>query len=311
MQDLHELPKLRDSLSYLYVEHAIVDKKDSSIEFIQKEGRTQAPVAALCVLMLGPGTSISHAAVKVLAESGCLLVWTGEDATRCYAQGLGETRKGYHVLRQAELCMNPEKRLDVIRRMYQMRFPEPLPPDLSLEQIRGMEGSRVRSVYYQASKQYGVAWSGRRYDRSNWGNADPLNRALSAGNALLNGICHAAIVSGGYSPALGFVHTGRQTSFVYDIADLYKAEITIPLAFQTVAESDEHVDGRVRAACRQKFKEAKLLERILPDIDGLFDVDGDFIPPEGDPDSEPSLPAPLWEAPVEGEQDCPDEEAAP
>jgi CRISPR-associated protein Cas1 len=311
MQDLHELPKLRDSLSYLYVEHAMVDKKDSSIEFIQKEGRTQAPVAALCVLMLGPGTSISHAAVKVLAESGCLLVWTGEDATRCYAQGLGETRKGYHVLRQAELCMNPEKRLDVIRRMYQMRFPEPLPPDLSLEQIRGMEGSRVRSVYYQASKQYGVAWSGRRYDRSNWGNADPLNRALSAGNALLNGICHAAIVSGGYSPALGFVHTGRQTSFVYDIADLYKAEITIPLAFQTVAESDEHVDGRVRAACRQKFKEAKLLERILPDIDGLFDVDGDFIPPEGDPDSEPSLPAPLWEAPVEGEQDCPDEEAAP
>jgi CRISPR-associated protein Cas1 len=311
MQDLHELPKLRDSLSYLYVEHAMVDKKDSSIEFIQKEGRTQAPVAALCVLMLGPGTSISHAAVKVLAESGCLLVWTGEDATRCYAQGLGETRKGYHVLRQAELCMNPEKRLDVIRRMYQMRFPEPLPPDLSLEQIRGMEGSRVRGAYYQASKQYGVAWSGRRYDRSNWGNADPLNRALSAGNALLNGICHAAIVSGGYSPALGFVHTGRQTSFVYDIADLYKAEITIPLAFQTVAESDEHVDGRVRAACRQKFKEAKLLERILPDIDGLFDVDGDFIPPEGDPDSEPSLPAPLWEAPVEGEQDCPDEEAAP
>lgn len=308
MQDLHELPKLRDSLSYLYVEHAIVDRKDSSIEFVQKEGRTQAPVAMLCVLMLGPGTSISHAAVKVLAESGCSIVWTGEDVTRCYAQGLGETRKGYHVLRQAELCMNPEARLGVIRRMYQMRFPDPLPPDLSLEQIRGMEGSRVRSSYYQASKKYGVPWSGRRYDRSNWSNADPINRALSAGNALLNGICHAAIVSGGYSPALGFVHTGRQTSFVYDIADLYKAEITIPLAFQTVAESKEHVDGRVRAACRQKFKEAKLLERILPDIDGLFGVDADFIPPEGDPDMETSLPAPLWDAPVEGEEDSPDEE---
>ncbi len=311
MQDLHELPKLRDSLSYLYVEHAIVDKKDSSIEFIQKEGRTQAPVAALCVLMLGPGTSISHAAVKVLAESGCLLVWTGEDATRCYAQGLGETRKGYHVLRQAELCMNPETRLGVIRRMYQMRFPDPLPPDLSLEQIRGMEGSRVRSAYYQASKKYGVPWSGRRYDRSNWSNADPVNRALSAGNALLNGICHAAIVSGGYSPALGFVHTGRQTSFVYDIADLYKAEITIPLSFQTVAESNEYVDGRVRTACRQKFKDVKLLERILPDIDGLFGVDGTFIPSEGDPDNETSLPAPLWDAPVEGEDDFPDEEVVP
>lgn len=310
MQDLHELPKLRDSLTYLYIEHAIVDRKDSSIEFIQKQGRTQAPVAVLCVLMLGPGTSVSHAAVKVLAESGCLIVWTGEDVTRCYAQGLGETRKGYHLLRQAELVSDPARRLEVIRRMYQKRFPNPLAPDLTLEQIRGMEGSRVRSIYYQSSKAYGVPWHGRRYDRGNWGNADPVNRALSAANALLNGICHAAIVSGGYSPGLGFIHTGRQTSFVYDIADLYKAEITIPLAFQIVAESPEHVDGRVRVACRQKFKDVKLLDRILPDIDDLLGVDGSFIPPEGDPDIETSLPAPLWDAPVE-EEDFLDEEATP
>ncbi|MBM3144076.1 MAG: type I-E CRISPR-associated endonuclease Cas1 [Chloroflexi bacterium] len=309
MQDLHELPKLRDSVSYLYIEHAIVDRKDSSIEFIQKEGRTQVPVAALCVLMLGPGTSVSHAAVKALAESGCLIVWTGEDATRCYAQGLGETRKGYHLLRQAELVSDPARRLEVIRRMYRKRFPEPLDSSLTLEQIRGMEGSRVRSIYYQSSKTYGVPWHGRRYDRGNWGNADPVNRALSAANALLNGICHAAIVSGGYSPGLGFIHTGRQTSFVYDIADLYKAEITIPLAFQTAAESPEHVDGRVRLACRQKFKEAKLLDRILPDIDDLLGVDGSFIPPEGDPDSETSLPAPLWDAPVEEADDSAAEEA--
>lgn len=297
MQDLHELPKLRDSLSYLYIEHVIVDRKDSSIEFIQKEGRTQVPVAALCVLMLGPGTSISHAAVKVLAASGCLIVWTGEDVTRCYAQGLGETRKGYHLLRQAELVSDPAQRLGVIRRMYQKRFSEPLDSNLTLEQIRGMEGSRVRSTYYQASKTYGAPWHGRRYDRRNWSRADPVNRALSAGNALLNGICHAAIVSGGYSPGLGFIHTGRQTSFVYDIADLYKTEFTIPLAFQTVAESSEQVDGRVRAVCRQKFKEAKLLSRILPDIDNLFGVDSSFIPPEGDPDKEISLPSPLWDVP--------------
>jgi len=310
MQDLHELPKLRDSLSYLYIEHAIVERKDSSIEFIQKDGRTQVPAAALCVLMLGPGTSISHAAVKVLAESGCLLVWTGEDVTRCYAQGLGETRKGYHLLRQAELVSDPAKRLEVIRRMYQKRFPDPLDPRLTLEQIRGMEGSRVRSAYYQASKTYGVPWQGRRYDRGNWGNADPVNRALSAANALLNGICHAAIVSGGYSPGLGFIHTGRQTSFVYDIADLYKAEITIPIAFQTAAESSEHIDGRVRLACRQKFKEVKLLERILPDVDDLLGINSSLVPPEGDPDSEPSLPAPLWGVPLDEEEDFIDEESA-
>jgi CRISPR-associated protein Cas1 len=299
MQDLHELPKLRDSLSYLYIEHAIVDRRDSSIEFIQKEGRTPVPVAALCVLMLGPGTSISHAAVKVLAENGCLIVWTGEDVTRCYAQGLGETRKGNHLLRQAELVSDPVKRMRVVRRMYQKRFSEPLDPNLSLEQMRGMEGSRVRSTYYQASQTYGVPWQGRRYDRSNWGNADPINRALSAANALLNGICHAAIVSGGYSPGLGFIHTGRQTSFVYDIADLYKTEITIPIAFQTVSESSQHIDSRVRSACRQKFKEVKLLERILPDIDTLLGVDRNFVPAEGDPDNETSLPAPLWDDIIE------------
>ena len=152
-----------------------------------------------------------------------------------------------------------------------------------------------------------MPWHGRCYDRGNWGNADPVNRALSAGNALLNGICHAAIVSGGYSPGLGFIHTGRQTSFVYDIADLYKAEITIPLAFQTVVESPEHVDGRVRVACRQKFKDVRLLDRILPDIDDLLGVDSSFVPPEGDPDSETSLPGPLWDAP---DEELSDEEAA-
>jgi CRISPR-associated protein Cas1 len=183
--------------------------------------------------------------------------------------------------------------------MYQKRFPEPLPPELTLEQIRGMEGARVRSIYHQASRKYGVPWSGRRYDRSNWSQADPINRALSAGNALLNGICHAAIVSGGYSPGLGFIHSGRQTSFVYDIADLYKAEITIPLAFQIVAESDQQVDGRMRSACRQKFKEARLLERLIPDIDDLLGVEADFVPPEGDPDVEAGLPAPLWDNPAE------------
>lgn len=308
MQDLHELPKLRDSLSYLYLEHAIIDRKDASIEFIQAEGRTQVPVALLCVLMLGPGTSVSHAAIKVLAESGCLVVWTGEDATRCYAQGTGETRKGYHLLRQAELCSDPPQRLRVIRAMYQKRFPEPLAADLTLEQIRGMEGARVRSTYHRYARETGVRWDGRRYDRSNWNNADPVNRALSAGNALLNGICHAAIVSGGYSPGLGFIHTGRQTSFVYDVADLYKAEITIPLAFETVAESDAKVDSRMRTACRQKFKDVRLLECILPDIDRLLGIERDTFPEEFDPDREVSLPGPLWDGPDQSEYPGAEEE---
>jgi len=267
MHDLHTLPKLRDGLSFLYLEHGIIERAQNAIEVLNDEGRTMVPVAALATLMLGPGTSITHAAIRVLAENGCLVIWCGEGAVRFYAHGYGETRKGYHLLRQAELAGNPAKRMDVVQRMYRFRFGEQLAPDLSLEQIRGMEGARVRKAYAEASRRYAVPWHGRQYDRSDWAAADPLNRALSAANACLNGICHAGIVSGGYSPGLGFIHTGRQLSFVYDIADLYKADLTIPIAFHTTAQGDQQIDRRVRIACRDAFKATKLLQRILPDIE--------------------------------------------
>ena len=302
IRDLHELPKLRDSLSYLYVEHAILNQKNQTVEYIRKdEGRVMIPVANLSVLLLGPGTSISHAAVKTLAEYGCSVVWVGENGTRFYAQGMGETRKAYHLLHQAELASDPAKRMRVVQRMYEKRFGEELDPGLTLQQVRGKEGARVRKAYNRASQKYGIVWAGRRYDRTNWRESDPINRGLSAANALLNGLCHAAIVSGGYSPAIGFIHTGKQLSFVYDIADLYKTEITIPIAFQTVAESGDKVESRVRQACREKFKQRKYLQRILPDIDHLINVDDQPLQNlAGDVDEDGALPTPLW-APLSGD----------
>jgi CRISPR-associated protein Cas1 len=298
MRDLHELPKLRDGLSYLYLERGRIEQKHKAVEFLDTEnGRTMIPAAALTVLMLGPGTSITHAAVKALADNGCLVVWVGEDGTRCYAQGGGETRKAYHVLKQAELSSDPEKRLKVVKRMYRYRFKEPLRPELSLEQIRGLEGVRVRQAYARASHRYGVEWHGRRYDRSNWDSGDPANRALSAAHALLNGLCHAAIVSGGYSPALGFIHTGKQLSFVYDIADLYKVEVTIPLAFHIVGESTENVHARVRQACREAFREHRLLKRILPDIQNILDLSSDVLEAGQEADSDSARPEPWWTPP--------------
>ncbi len=291
MKDLHELPKLRDSLSYLYVEHAFLERKDSALLVLQETGRTSLPAANLCLLLLGPGTTVTHAAVKLLAESGTSVLWIGEDMQKFYAQGLGETHRAYHLLRQAELSSDPTKRMQVVLSMYAMRFGQDLSPELTLEQVRGMEGVRVRTAYAEASRQYGVPWTGRNYDRRNWSGSDPVNRALSAANAVLNGICHAAIVSGGYSPALGFVHTGKQLSFVYDVADLYKANLTIPIAFQTVAEGRDEVEKRARQTCRERFREEKLLERILPDIDTLLKVE-----PQGawTGEDDPALPEPWW-----------------
>ena len=298
LRDYHELPKFRDGLGYLYLERGKIEQTQKAIEFFDKEGRTLVPVAALAVLMLGPGTSITHEAVKTLTDNGCLITWVGEKGVRFYAQGSGETRKGYQLMRQAALVSDPVKRMTVVRRMYQYRFDEDLDPSLTIEQVRGLEGARVRRAYTEASKRYGVPWNGRFYVRDHWGASDTINRTLSAANACLNGLCHAAIVTLGYSPGLGFVHQGKQLSFVYDVADLYKTALTVPLAFQIVAESKDKAETRVRHACRTLFHKEKLLGRIVSDIDTLLnltkapvnsqlDLDIDF-------DADPALPAALW-----------------
>lgn len=294
-KDLHELPKLRDGLSYLYVERCRIEQLDLSIELVDKEGRTPVPAAALGVLMLGPGTTITHAAVKALAENGCSILWCGEENVRFYASGLGETRKGYRLLHQARCVCDEALHREVAWRMYELRFGYRLEEDVSLASLRGMEGVRMREAYAEASELYGVPWTGRRYNRHNWYQADPINKALSAANACMYGICHAAIVSGGYSPGLGFIHTGKQLSFVYDIGDIYKTEITIPTAFRITAESPKDVEERVRYACRDAFRQARLLQRIMEEIDALLDLPGEEPAPGPDPDSDPAMPASLWE----------------
>ncbi|MFH1834218.1 MAG: type I-E CRISPR-associated endonuclease Cas1e, partial [bacterium] len=273
MQDLHILPKLRDSCSYLYVEHCRVDQEQKAIAIHDAEGKVPVPCASLALLMLGPGTTITHAAVRVLAEHGCSVLWCGEGGVRMYAQGLGETRKAANLLRQAHLSSDPRLRLQVVMRMYRMRFHETLPLDLTLQQIRGMEGVRVREAYAAASRETGIAWSGRSYRRNCWSAADPVNRALSAANSCLYGVCHAAIVSAGYSTGLGFIHAGKQLSFVYDVADLYKTEVTIPAAFEAVAECDsDDLERTVRVRLRDHFSRSHLLARVVDDLDRLFDA---------------------------------------
>ncbi|GAB4535570.1 MAG: type I-E CRISPR-associated endonuclease Cas1e [Anaerolineales bacterium] len=302
--NLHELPKLRDSLSYIYIEHAIVEQKASGIQCASQEGVIQIPAAALAVLIIGPGTSITHAAVKTLADNGVSILWTGEEITRFYAFGIGETRKAYHLIRQAELVSDPQKREEVVLRMYHHRFKEDLPPGLSLPQIRGLEGVRVRTAYQQAARDYGIEWHGRHYDRGNWQTTDPPNRALSAGNALLNALCHAAILAGGYAPGLGFIHTGKQLSFVYDIADLYKIDLVVPIAFEMAARYPGKPESYMRTALREKIRETRLLERILPDIDALLQIEAEAIPEAHIPDAleaDPALPVDLW-APLMNEE---------
>lgn len=270
--NLQELPRFADKLTYLYVEHAVIEQEDKAIAIWQGTGVTSVPAAALGVLLLGPGTKITHAAICALADNNCLVGWCGEEAIRFYAAGLGGARSSRNLLTQARLVTNEVTRLQVVVRMYCLRFAEVPEASLTLQQLRGKEGIRVRQAYAEAAKATGIEWQGRSYKRQAWGEADPVNRALSAANACLYGLVHAAVLSGGYSPALGFIHTGKQLSFVYDIADLYKAEQVIPLAFHVAKAGPAQLEREVRQECRRQFKAAKLMERILPDIGKVLDV---------------------------------------
>jgi CRISPR-associated protein Cas1 len=273
---LHELPRFDDKLTYLYVEHAVVEQKDTAIAVCRADGTTTTvPAAALAVLLLGPGTTLTHAAVRTLSENNCQVLWIGEHGVRFYAHGLGGARSSRNLLRQAQLVVNDTTRLQVVVRMYCMRFDDNPSPEVTLQQLRGKEGIRVREAYARAAREVGVDWKGRNYNRGQWLSNDPINRALSAANACLYGLCHAAILSAGYSPALGFIHTGKQLSFVYDVADLYKAKVVIPIAFREAAAGNEGLETRVRRSCRDAFRSEKLMERILPDIASVLDISKD------------------------------------
>jgi CRISPR-associated protein Cas1 len=272
-RDLHALPRLSDRWSYLYLEHGQLQKNNEGLGFVDAEGRlTAVPLDQFAIVLLGPGTKLTHAAARMLADNNTLICWSGEQGVRLYAFGTGGTHGAARLLRQAEAWADPERRLAVIGRMYRKRFVEEIPPGSTLETIRAMEGYRVRSCYQTEAARAGVEWKGRNYDQSSWDRGDPLNRALSAANSCLYGICHAAILSAGFSPSIGFIHTGKQLSFVYDIADLYKTELTIPCAFEAVAEKTDDVERRVRMRSRDLFHERRLLRRIIPDISEVLDV---------------------------------------
>jgi CRISPR-associated protein Cas1 len=301
LNDLHLLPRVEDGWSFLYVDHCRIEQDGKSISVWEETGRTPVPCAALSLLMLGPGSTVTHAAVRTLAESGCLILWCGDEGVRIYGVGLGETRSSRNLLRQASAWANPDSRLTVVRRMYARRFDEEVDESLSLQQLRGREGIRVRATYAEASRASGVEWKGRNYDRTSWSTADPINRALSSANSCLYGICHAAIVAAGYSPAIGFIHTGKALSFVYDVADLYKTVTSVPVAFAVTQANPKDLEATVRRAMRDQFFEERLLERILPDLTFLFENISEGRDDSLDSllDADDALPSGLWD-PVAG-----------
>lgn len=251
----------------------MIEREDHSIAAFTAEGRITLPTASLSSLILGPGTRITHAAVKVLADCGVLLAWTGSDGLAFYACGQAKTRLSAGIEQQARCWADPDRHMQIVRSMYQIRFSERLSPAFTLPQIRGKEGVRVRETYQRLASHYGVAWQGRSYGRGQWDETDPVNRALSAANAALYAIVLAGIHAMGYSPSLGFIHTGKQMSFVYDIADLVKTETSIPAAFEAASAGIEAVESRARRILRDRCSHERLQDRLSRLIPSLFQAE--------------------------------------
>ncbi|MFI6344178.1 type I-E CRISPR-associated endonuclease Cas1e [Streptomyces sp. NPDC050560] len=277
-QDLH---RLADRVSSVYVERSHLDRDENAIVIINKQKTVRVPAAMVAVMLLGPGTRVTHGAIRLLADSGTAVSWVGEQGVRMYASGVGPSRGAGLLHRQAWLVTRPKERLNVARAMYSMRFPGEDVSTLTMQQLRGREGARVRKIYRAQAERTGITWNGRLYKAGDpHAVGDDLNRLLSAANAALYGICHAVIVGLGASPGLGFVHTGLATSFVLDIADLYKAEYTIPLAFELAAK-DLTEERDARLGLRDLIARNKLLGRIVTDVKTLLTPDGtDFDDPE-------------------------------
>lgn len=277
----HDLHRLADRVSSVYVERSHLDRAENAVVVINKRETVRIPAALITVVLLGPGTRVTHGAMQLLADSGTAVCWVGEQGVRLYAAGWGPSRGAALLHRQAWLVTRTQPRLAVARAMYARRFPDEDVSGLNMQQLRGREGARVRAIYRHYSKLHGIAWTGRAYRPGDVDAVgDDVNRLLSAANAALYGICHAVIVGLGASPGLGFVHTGTATSFVHDIADLYKADYTIPLAFELTAQGLTS-ERDARTALRDRVAEHRLLTRIIHDVKELL-APPDTELPEGE-----------------------------
>ena len=262
---------IKDRISVVYVEKGNIDVLDGAFVVVDKTGvRTHIPLGGVACLMLEPGTRISHAAVTLASRVGTLLVWIGEAGVRLYASGQPGGARADRLLYQAKIALDDEARLKVIRKMYEMRFKEKPPERRSIQQLRGIEGARVRKMYELLAHQYGVSWKTRNYDHDEWESGDTPNRCLSSATACLYGICESAILAAGYAPAVGFIHTGKPQSFVYDIADMFKFDTVVPVAFRIASKDPKEPERQVRLACRDAFRQTRLLHRIIPAIEEIL-----------------------------------------
>lgn len=266
------LPQVKDKYPFIYLERGRLEIDDSSLKWLDSEGNVvRLPVATLNTLLLGPGTSITHEAVKTAAAANCSLCWVGEYSLLFYAAGFQPTADSRNLRRQMELACDKKRSLEVARTMFARRFPDADLAGKTLIEMMGMEGSRVRALYQEKAQHYGVGWKGRQFTPNKFELSDTTNQILTSANAALYGILCSAVHAMGYSPHIGFIHTGSPLPLIYDLADLYKAELSIDLAFALNKEMAGQYNKQLLAKrFRERVIAMNLLTQMARDITDLL-----------------------------------------
>lgn len=268
-----ELTRMGDRISFIYLERCTLHREDNAITAEDAQGVTHIPSATIGTLLLGPGTRVTHQAMSVLGECGAGVVWVGEQGVRFYSGGRSLNRSSSMVEAQATKWANRRTRLHVAREMYRMRFPGEDPDRLTRHELLGREGHRVKDCYRRHAARVDLPWNGRVYIPGDFSATDPLNQAVTAAAQCMYGIAQTTVTALGCAPGLGFIHSGHELAFVLDIADLYKTEIAIPIAFDVAAEDPEDVGSRTRRAIRDHVNKIGLLKRCVTDIKHLLLTD--------------------------------------
>lgn len=296
--DIAALPRAEDQITFLHLFAVKVSQDDTGVLALDedKDGRprkTYLPIATIAAILLGPGSSISQAALSTITRHGTVIIWTGQDASRTHGWAYSLTSSARWAEAQATLWANPDTRINVAVEMYKMRFGDLPPGKPTLARLRGLEGQRMKQTYRMHASKNKVAFK-RSYQATDYDDSDPVNQALSSANAALYGVSLAGIVALGCHPGLGFIHSGNINAFVHDIADLHKAEISIPAAFRSV--KTHNPGSEARRLVRESMVRANTLGKVVSEIqsllkdglraetpkDSLINEDGSFVPSHTD-----------------------------
>lgn len=280
-----------DRHGLVWLDRGRLDVEDGCLRFVTAGGELaagsyQIPYQAVSIVLLGPGSSVTHDALRLLARHGCAVAAIGEGAVRFYTGPPLMPDTSQLARAQVRLWANPETRMEVARAMYAIRFGE-IVRTRDIEVLRGQEGARIKRSYQLAAERHGVTWRGRNYDRENPAAGDLPNQAINnAATAMRSAAC-VAVAAVGAIPQLGFVHEDSGQAFPLDIADLYRHDVVLDIAFGAVKEAEKGGESIERATRRRAailMRQKSVIPNMIDRIKFLLGVEKDTAPTAQEPD---------------------------